>query len=414
MPCGLDVDALLGGLQKELDDAKELALKYITSPIDKVSKWADEKQEEMEGMIRDWMPPMPEPPKLPKIPMQIAMAQKAMMIAKEMEKLAGGNIPPEVRAAAMKKIKEIKESFKKEWGDALDENGFDMEEIFKQLDALKDLDPCMLIPNIKKDPATGKAKLEVETPVFPTKLPEAEEPSKPSASAEKSKEAIESTDLIVAANVAAVAKEVESAPDDATIKKAVTNKTPSGNKQIKGASVIYDRSGKEVTYTGVDLFYEFLVENPNVKREDFKHTWQYNSAKWDTLDESTIIKYQSRFDAKITGNNYKIGTLFQDNISFKTYDRGKYVRSMRGVEDKNLILNYNLKSHIKQIEEKLGVVYVSTVQFPIEIALYSRLGTYTGLEKMMTPFSWKSNEFAWKEPAYTIEYDKASIRFRYK
>jgi|SaaInlV_150m_DNA_3_1039698.scaffolds.fasta_scaffold01095_5 hypothetical protein len=414
MPCGLDVDALLGGLQKELDKAKTEALNMVNSAIGEAEAAANKLKEDMEKQIRDWMPKMPELPELPKIPMQIAMAQKAMLIAKEMEKLAGGNIPPEVRAAAMKKIKEIKESFKKEWGDALDENGFDMEEIFKQIEALKDLDPCMLIPNIKKDPATGKAKLEVETPVFPTKLPEAEEPSKPSASAEKSKEAIESTDLIVAANVTAVAKEVESAPDDTTIKEARSSKTPSGNKQIKGASVIYDASGKEVTYTGVDLFYEFLVENPNVKREDFKHAWKYNRAKWDTLDESTIIKYQSRFDAKISGNNYKIGTLFQDNISYKTYDRGKYVRSMRGVEDKDLILNYDLKSHIKQIEEKLGVVYVSTVQFPIEMALYSRLGTYTGIEKMMTPFSWKSNEFAWKEPAYTIEYDKASIRFRYK
>lgn len=407
MPCGLDVDALLGGLQKELDKAKTEALNMVNSAIGEAEAAANKLKEDMEKQIRDWMPPI-KLPELPKIPMQIEMAALAVKLAGYAKDLSAGNLPPEVRAGINKKIQEAKESFKKEWGDALDENGFDMEEILKQIEALKDLDPCMLIPNIKKDPTTGEAKLEVETPVFPTKLPEAEKPSEKSVSVEKSKEAIESTDLIVAAKVTAVAKEVESAPDDTTIKEARSSKTPAAAKQVKGADLTYDANGKLVTYTGVWKLYEFFVFNPNVKREDYKLNFRFKRAQWEKLDTSTWINYRSRFDARISGVNYEVGTVFNDQISYKTWTRNKLTSNHYE------LAVYTLKEHIKQIEQALGVVHVETQQIAIEVSDYTSTGEYIGLSKKMTPFTHTNNEWAATEQPFTIDYDKAKVKFKYK
>jgi hypothetical protein len=73
MICGIDVDALLGGLQDKLGEAKKAALGMVNQLAADAKAAADQLKEDMETEIRSWMPELPELPELPKIPMSVEL-----------------------------------------------------------------------------------------------------------------------------------------------------------------------------------------------------------------------------------------------------------------------------------------------------------------------------------------------------
>jgi hypothetical protein len=230
MICGIDVDALLGGLQKELDAAKEKALAMVDQGIAEAKATAEQMKADAIAAIEGWMPPLDDPllPELPKIPMSVELMALVSKLGGYASDLADGNIPEDLKKEINKKIAAAKKEFKESWGEGLDKAGVDLDAILSALDG-GDIDPCAIIPNLQKG-VDGAIELLPNMPKFPIDGALGELKSEISEAATAAKGKLTEFGAEVDAGVGAIAKQVKDATDDATIKLARMGTAPASRR----------------------------------------------------------------------------------------------------------------------------------------------------------------------------------------
>lgn len=235
MICGINVDALIGGLQDKLNEAKASALGMVNQLAADAKAEAEKLKTSMETEIRGWMAELPEIPELPKIPMSVEMMALASKLAGYAADLANNQLPQDAKDAIAKEIAEAKKAFKDEWGEALDKHGIDLDKILDALNGKEDIDPCALIPNLQKG-VDGIITMATNMPTFPIDGALKEVKSEISAVAVEAKGAIDTVGEVVSANVDVVAKQMQKVQDStstktaADMKKARSKKSPSNSK----------------------------------------------------------------------------------------------------------------------------------------------------------------------------------------
>jgi hypothetical protein len=234
MICGIDVDALLGGLQDKLGEAKKAALGMVNQLAADAKAAADQLKEDMETEIRSWMPELPELPELPKIPMSVELMALVSKLAGYASRLSDPKLTAEEKKQINKYISDAKKAFTDEWGPALDKKGINLDALLKVLEG-GDIDPCAIIPNLQKG-VDGLIKEAPKMPVFPIEGAEKEIKAVASAAAADAKGAINAVGEVVSANVDVVAKQMQKVQDSTSaktaddMKKARSKKSPSNSK----------------------------------------------------------------------------------------------------------------------------------------------------------------------------------------
>jgi len=233
MICGIDVDALLGGLQDELDAAKKKALKMVDQGIADAKATAEQMKADAIAAIEGWMPPLPDP--LLELPEMEAMSVELMEMkdtldgyASDLATFAEGKIPKDIQAGIDKKIASAKKEFKESWGEGLDKAGVDLDAILSALDG-DDIDICAIIPNVQKG-VDGAIELLPNMPKFPFEGALGEIKSEISEAATVAKGKLTEFGADVEAGVGAIATQVKNATDDAEIKLARMGKAPSSRR----------------------------------------------------------------------------------------------------------------------------------------------------------------------------------------
>jgi hypothetical protein len=232
MICGINVDALLGGLQDKLNEAKEAALGMVNQLAADAKAEADKLKESMESEIRGWMAELPELPELPKIPMSVELMALASKMAGYAKDLANDQLPQDAKDAIAQEMAKAKKAFKDSWGEGLEKQGIDLDKLLDALDGKGDLDPCALIPNLQKG-VDGLITMAPNMPTFPIEGALKEAKSEISAAATEAKGAIDAVGEVVSANVDVVAKQVKEATDDAAIKLSRSTIAPSNRRAPK-------------------------------------------------------------------------------------------------------------------------------------------------------------------------------------
>jgi hypothetical protein len=234
MICGIDVDALLGGLQDKLGEAKKAALGMVNQLATDAKEAAKQLKEDMETEIRSWMPELPELPELPKIPMSVELMALVSKLAGYASRLSDPKLTAEEKKQINKYISDAKKAFTDEWGPALDKKGINLDALLKVLEG-GDIDPCAIIPNLQKG-VDGLIKEAPKMPVFPIEGAEKEIKAVASAAAADAKGAINAVGEVVSANVDVVAKQMQKVQDSTSaktaddMKKARSKKSPSNSK----------------------------------------------------------------------------------------------------------------------------------------------------------------------------------------
>lgn len=233
MICGIDVDALLGGLQDELKKAKEAALGMVNSSISDAKAAAEKMKADAEAQIRLWMAELPELPELPKIPMSVELMALVSKLTGYATQLSAGNLSQDAKDAINKEIAKAKKAFINEWGDGLDKAGVDLDKLLGLLEG-GSIDPCALIPNLQKG-VDGAIELLPNMPKFPIAEGIAELESVVSETADKAKGVFKEYSAEFDGAVKSVATAVKNAADDATIKASRAGLAPAGNRARKQA-----------------------------------------------------------------------------------------------------------------------------------------------------------------------------------
>jgi hypothetical protein len=235
MICGIDVDALLGGLQDKLNEAKDAALGMVNQLAADAKAEADKLKESMEEQIRGWMAELPELPELPKIPMSVELMALASKLAGYASDLANDQLPQDAKDAIAQEMAKAKKAFKDSWGPGLEKQGIDLDKLLDALNGKGDLDPCALIPNLQKG-VDGLITMAPNMPTFPIEGALKEIKSEISAAATEAKGAIDAVGEVVSANVDVVAKQMQKVQDSTSaktaddMKKARSKKSPSNSK----------------------------------------------------------------------------------------------------------------------------------------------------------------------------------------
>jgi hypothetical protein len=259
MICGIDVDALIGGLQDKLNEAKDAALGMVNQLAADAKAEADKLKESMESEIRGWMPELPEMPELPKLPMSVELMALASKMAGYAGDLANNQLPQDAKDAIAKEMAKAKKAFKDSWGEGLEKQGIDLDKLLDALDGKGDLDPCALIPNLQKG-ADGLITMAPNMPTFPTEGALKEIKSEISASATEAKGAMHTIAETSSANVNAVAKQMQAVQDPTStasahdIKQARRAQTPSSSK-TNGYALSTAALGSELKDTKEHKFY---------------------------------------------------------------------------------------------------------------------------------------------------------------
>ena len=235
MICGIDVDALIGGLQDKLNEAKDSALAMVDQLAADAKAEAEKLKESMESEIRGWMDELPELPELPKLPMSVELMALASKMAGYAKDLANDQLPQDAKDAIAQEMAKAKKAFKDSWGEGLEKQGIDLDKLLDALDGKGDLDPCALIPNLQKG-VDGLITMAPNMPTFPIEGALKEIKSEISAAATEAKGAIDAVGEVVSANVDVVAKQMQKVQDStsaktaADMKKARSKKSPSNSK----------------------------------------------------------------------------------------------------------------------------------------------------------------------------------------
>lgn len=234
MICGIDVDALLGGLQDKLGEAKKAALGMVNQLASDAKEAANQLKEDMETEIRSWMPELPELPELPKIPMSVELMALVSKLAGYASRLSDPKLTAEEKKQINKYISDAKKAFTDEWGPALDKKGINLDALLKVLEG-GDIDPCAIIPNLQKG-VDGLIKEAPKMPVFPIEGAEKEIKAVASAAAAAAKTSMNIISDASASNVDVVAKQMQKVQDPTStksahdIKESRKSQTPSSSK----------------------------------------------------------------------------------------------------------------------------------------------------------------------------------------
>jgi hypothetical protein len=220
MICGIDIDALLGGLQDQLNSAKEKALGMVTSTIADAKAEADAMKESIEGELRGWLPKFPpDLPPLPGLPVSVPLLEMAGKLKSLGQRLENPELTAEEKALINKEIGKVRKAFEDEWGPALDKAGVKLDKILGVINGGGSFDPCALIPNIQKG-VDGLMKELPKIPKFPFEEGLTEIESVISETTEKASSAFKEYNAELDGQVTALAGQVAKATSDAEIKVA--------------------------------------------------------------------------------------------------------------------------------------------------------------------------------------------------
>jgi|LWDU01.1.fsa_nt_gi hypothetical protein len=238
MICGIDIDALLGGLQDKLNGAKASALGMVDQLAAEAQAAAAELKTSLETQIRSWMPELPAIPPIPGIPMSVDLLSLVSTLQGFASRLSNPTLTEQEKKRVNAEISKAKTAFLDEWGDGLDKKGVSLDTLLSLLDG-GDIDPCAIIPNLQKG-VDGLIKSVPNMPVFPI------EGALEEIKAIASESAVDVNDNITdslessADNVAIVAKEVvklqtsnSKALDDAILKTQMESKSPAKAKVVE-------------------------------------------------------------------------------------------------------------------------------------------------------------------------------------
>jgi hypothetical protein len=220
MICGIDIDALLGGLQDQLTKAKEKALGMVTSTIADAKAEADAMKSGVEGELRAWLPKFPpDLPPLPGLPVSVPLLEMAGKLKSLGQRLENPELTAEEKALINKEIGKVRKAFEDEWGPALDKAGVSLDKILVVINGPGSFDPCALIPNIQKG-VDGLMKELPKIPKFPFEEGLTEIESVISETTEKASSAFKEYNAELDGQVTALASQVAKATGDAEIKLA--------------------------------------------------------------------------------------------------------------------------------------------------------------------------------------------------
>jgi len=280
MICGIDVDALIGGLQDKLNEAKDSALAMVDQLAADAKVEAEKLKESMESEIRGWMAELPELPELPKIPMSVEMMALASKLAGYAKDLANEELPQDAKDAIAQEMAKAKKAFKDEWGEALDKQGIDLDKILDALNGGGDIDPCALIPNLQKG-VDGLITMAPNMPTFPIEGALKEIKSEISAVATEAKGAIDAVGEVVSANVGVVAKQMQKVQDSASsktaadMKKSRKAKSPANSKTSTIQKKIVDVK-EHKQFVGMDTVILLVDDFEPETRYSHGHFWFFN------------------------------------------------------------------------------------------------------------------------------------------